>query len=83
MRSNPRTRPFSASTIRKRRLQAALGLVTTKTANQTPYDLGSFRPEDRVRQAKREVDVGAINGNLPAGGRNGHFPTAFDRKGIG
>ena len=36
--------------------------------------------EDRVRQAKREVDVGAINGNLPAGGRNGRFPTAFAEK---
>ena len=38
--------PFSSSTLRKRfnSLQAALGLVVEKKANQTPYDLGSFRP---------------------------------------
>lgn len=38
--------PYSASTLRKRlnALQAALGLATTRAANQTPYDLGSFRP---------------------------------------
>lgn len=38
--------PYSANTLRKRlnALQASLGLATTRSADQTPYDLESFRP---------------------------------------
>lgn len=38
--------PYSANPLRKRlnALQASLGLATTRSADQTPYDLESFRP---------------------------------------
>lgn len=74
-------------------LQAVLGLATTRSANQTPYDLGSFRPGGATFYLDSTctcLRTRSLSGGEGGGcqcdlwrftrGCNCHLPTTLDRK---